>query len=265
MARKGVTKGDVATSADALIAKGVVPTAAGIRKCLGQGSLTTIQKYFKDWKLESFKDHMDRKEKQQASFQVLAQESKVDVQPLKRQVLELEQQCKILSQELIKREQENLKLNQENEKLTQNLEELTNTYKNLLLKFENLQTSYIELKNERENAIQMVLGDKNKHIESLKAEIKEMNEVHLNAIMELGQKSDELLIQEKVKTINLSEKVKELQQHIKMIEEKLGKAEGINLPLQKEIKKQKAIIDKFVTWEQLKEFIQYQTESEKNG
>jgi hypothetical protein len=265
MARKGVTKADVVISANTLIAKGIVPTAAGIREDLGRGSLSTIQKYFKDWKLESFKDRSVAKERSQVNARVLVQNDKIDGQSLERRIIALEQQCKILSQDLIKREQENLKLNQENEKLAQNLAQLTGAYKDLSLRHEGISAGYEALKNERETALQIVIADKNKQVENLKCEIKQMNAVHLNAITESGRKSDELLIQEKVKTINLTEKVKELQQHIKMIEEKLGKAEGINTPLQKEVKQQKTMVDKFVTWEQLKQFIRREVETQEDG
>ncbi len=254
MARKGIAESEIIASANALINKGIVPTAAGIRKHLGRGSLTTIQKYFRSWKLGSFKDHGETKEEQRESSQAFIQKDRVDTQLLQKRILELEQQCQVLSQELIKKEQDNLKLNKDNIKLAQNLEQLTEAHKMLLLKFENIDSRYEDLKKERENAIQRVLEDKNKQVESLKYEIKEMNELHLNAITDLGQRNDELLIEEKVKTINLTEKVKELQHSIKMVEEKLGKSEGINIPLQKEVKRQKAIIDKFVTGEQLKEF-----------
>ena len=47
-----------------------------------------------------------------------------------------------------------------------------------------------------------------------------------------------------------------------MIEEKLGAAKADNLPLQNKIKKQKAIVDKFVTWEQLKSFIHHVVEGQ---
>lgn len=128
MARKGVTQADVITSANALVGKGIVPTAAGIREYLGRGSLTTIQKYFKDWKLGSFKDHSVSKGRLQVGSEIIVQKDKFDIQPLQKKILELEQQCKVLSNELIKRERDNLKLAQENEKLAQNLEQLTDVY-----------------------------------------------------------------------------------------------------------------------------------------
>lgn len=248
MPRKGITKKDVILSANALIAQNRVPTAAGIREYLGRGSLTTIQKYFRAWKLSSFKGQQEEKRPEN-----MVNETTVALQ---NKVEGSEERIKVLMQELMKKERESVKLNQENTQLIENLKEQSVAYKDLFIKHEELSKSYQDLKEERTSVLQNLLDDKNNHIERLKAEIQAVHEKHLATILELGRKGDELLIEEKVKTINLSDKLKDLQQRIKSLEERLQKADKAKEPLHHEIKKQQALIKQYISWEQIQSFEQ---------
>jgi len=258
MPRKGISKKEVIDTIHQLIEKKEVPTALGIRHLLGRGSLTTIQKHFRNWKMASFASHRTDAENLNKGLKSSLKKNSEEGRLLEQKVVELEGQQQVLSQELIKREQENLKLNQENLKLTQNLAEITEAHKALWLKFEDLSKSYEDLKAERETTLQKILEDRNKHIERLSLELKEIHEVHLNAIKEIGQRGDELLLQEKVKTIGLSDKVKELQNQQKALTEKLDKETKTKEPLQRELRRFEALIKHFVTPEQLQAFEQKQ-------
>jgi len=253
MARKGITKNEVKLSANGFVKEGLLPTAAGIRERLGRGSLTTIQKYFREWKKESYQNIVTPKSGSLAE-EGLLKEPSVKLQALEKRLMELEEHNKALNQELMKKEQENLKLNKENLQLSQNLKELTDTYKNLSIRFESLNNAYKDLKCERDSTLEKMMSDKNRQIERLTQELKEVNGTHFNILREVGRKGDEALIQEKVACINLKEKVNELQKQIKLMEERLILEAKAKEPLQREIKQQKALIDHFITWEQLQSF-----------
>lgn len=179
-------------------------------------------------------------------------------------IKELEKKCVDLSELLIKKEQENLKLMLDNKKLNNKLQKLTKTYNNLKCSLEKIGKNYTNISNGNNIGVDKFLENKDNKIKSLQSEIKKMNKRHSNALAALSQKGGSSLMREKAKNINLNNKVRELQKHIAAIEENLGKAEAAHLPLRTEIKKQKAIIDKFVTWEQVKSFIDHAVKGENN-
>ncbi len=122
------------------------------------------------------------------------------------------------------------------------------------LKLEDYIASYNDLKNERETTLQKVLEDKNAQIESLSLELKEMHTLHLDMIRDVGRKGDDSIMEEKVKSIYLNDKIKELQDEVLILKAGFEKAEKVKLPLQRELKRQEALIKQFVTWEQLETF-----------
>ena len=255
MPRKGISKEEVITTIEGLLAKKEIPTALGIRQALGKGSLTTIQKHFRRWKMESF-EKQSGQTKAICEIPIDLKEKEEKLKALKNKVLGLEGQFEALNKELIKKEQDNIRLNKENVNLNQNLEEITKSYKELLVQFETLKDGYEDLKQERERTLQELLTDKNQHIERLTLELKEVNELHLKAIKEVGQRGDELLLQEKVKTISLTDQLKALQSQNKLLTEKLDQEAKAREPLQRELKRQEALIKRFISWKQLQSFSQ---------
>ena len=260
MPRPGLSKELVINAIDALVANGELPTALKVRAYLGTGSLATIQKYFKIWKLESFVQHANNEqsiyEQNTAVINKDAIESQEQFIALETKLAQLSQQHQALVAELIKVEQDNLHLGSDNEKLTGNLNEITAQYKTLLLEHQNLVSKYQELKEERESTVATLLTDKNAQIQRLEQEVKTINEKYLQAVKEVGRYGDDQLIAEKVKTINLSAQIVTLQNHNQRLEEELEQAVKVKEPLVRALKQQQDLVSRFVSWEQLNEYAQ---------
>ncbi|MDB6097145.1 MAG: hypothetical protein JWM09_1423 [Francisellaceae bacterium] len=233
---------------------GKMPTIKDIRELLGgKGSETTLHKYLDLWKKELLKcalkleyiNDYDRDKIEKLSTEKLTLEKALELQISKN---------KIMADELMQKEKENFIILKENTALNENLEELTAHYKNLIIKHEASEKNYQNLKNEREYSLDKILNDKNAHIERLNTELKEMHQCHFNLIQNKGRHSDELIMKEKLKNIYLSDEIQALKREIQSLQLRAEKAEKAKAPLQIELKRQQALIQKFISWEQLKSY-----------
>ena len=98
------------------------------------------------------------------------------------------------------------------------------------------------------------MNDKNQLIDSLRQELKDLNEASLKAVREIGIQGDEALMLEKVKNIHLNDKVVALEKQISPLEQQLKGARVALEPLKKELAQQRAIIERFVSFEALQSF-----------
>lgn len=253
MPRPGISKALVIQTIDDLVRNGESLTVMKVREYLGTGSLSTIQRYVKEWKMQSFNNSVAKE-----PINNIVTHNNVDhakeFESLKQQLEQLSGQNQLLSAELIKVEQANIRLTQDNDKFSRNLNELTESYKNLLLEYNSLNSKYQELNAERESAISKILLDKNTQIKRLEQEIKTINEQYLAAVKEVGRYGDDKLILEKVKTVNLTEQIKHLQENNKILEQQLSAAKKVKEPLINKIKYQEDLISKFITWEQIQQY-----------
>ena len=226
MSNKGINSQDVFKAAENLVAKGQTPTQEKIRGYLGRGSRGTIHKYLKQWKKTCFEKGFHPHGSQATENKVSSQEKQSLEKLIQKQILDQEK----LSAEMLETERQLTKAKEQNRALTTNLEESKFQYAIVETAYKNLQESYQALRESQENIFQALIKDKNQHIESLRQELKELNEASLMAVKDIGYQADEALIVEKLKTIHLSDQVKALQKTVEDLKKELLKAQVVKRP-----------------------------------
>jgi hypothetical protein len=246
MNKPAITKHDVYIVAKEFAKIGKIPTIREVREKLGnRGSEGTILKYLNAWKIEILD---------------IACESNFCINPAhdptqkNLKSAKDNNEIKILSNSLVSAETENALLKDSVSALDQNLNEITNKYKELCLKCDKVESVLKEVKQERDTAIQAIIDDKNRKIESLQQELLEANKDSLEKIKNMGYSSDDALIREKVKIISLEDKIKQLLEKTVKLGELLDKERQVNQPLRNELEKQRQFIQKVVSWEQLQDY-----------
>jgi len=242
-----LNKKGVFEAANRLAAALKMPTIKDLRAELGgSGSETTLHKYLNQWKIALLKmahnlenDSVPDNEK----LGISKEKKKTLEQAFKDQLSEK----KILSVELIKSEKENLNLKVQNQHLEKDLKVMTEEHKILTVKCEHLEKLCQAITQERQAMATAVLCDQNQKIEALQQELRQINKDSLEQIKKMGFEGDDAIIREKVKTINLEDKVHTLTEQVKALEKNLTIEKAASESLRQYIKAQKAVTQKMVT------------------
>ena len=245
-----LNKKTVFEAAGIIATRSKMPTIKLIRMELGGGSETTIHKYLDHWKKELLQLANQITEGTITPLKI-APDSNRD---LEQALITQSTQTKVLTDQLIQSEKENMTLKDQNESLQSELKAITEKYKALLLKDEHLEKLCQEIKAERAVMAEAIMKDKNNQIQFLQQELREMNKASLEQIKKMGFEGDDALIQEKVKSIQLEDKVKLLEDQLKSLEKELKAAKEANQPLIERMRKQKEFVQKIVTSEQFQKF-----------
>ncbi len=237
-----------------------MPTIKDIRAQLGGcGSETTLHKYLNQWKSELLKIASKMGNESALDDEKLASgrdEKRTLEQTLNSQLSEK----KMLSLELIKSEKENLNLKIEIQHLEKELKAITEEHKTLTLKCEHLEKLCQAITQERQAIASVVLCDQNQKIEALQQELRQINKDSLEQIKKMGFEGDDAVIREKVKTIQLEEKINILSEQLKSLEKTLKIEKEANQSLRQQLKDQKAFRQKMVTQEQLQQSASFLSE-----
>ncbi len=249
MARIGITAKEIFKVAETLVAQGKTPTQDTIREYLGRGSKGTIHKYLKQWKQNCFKkgslnsntiDLMDPK--------TFFEEKDVLDKTIQKQLDQNEQ----LTAQLVDTERRLNQVQEKNQQLMVELEYFKRQYTSLEAEHKILQEAYQVLREGQNKALQTLIEDKNQLVESLRQELREVNQASLAQVREMGYQGDEALMEEKVKSLNLQEKVSALEKELSSLQQQLAREQQANQPLRNEIEKQRRLIENTVTFPQLK-------------
>lgn len=249
MPKHTLTKQAVIEAASHLAATGIFPTLAAVRKQLGgRGSQSTIHKYLKQWTQACIqRGAMGVSTLDPAEIQSLLTEKYKLEKIIAKQI----EQNTVLSAQLITAEK---RIIEAQEKGKQSEIELQNLREQLLqaeVKYQAIEGAYQAMREEREVVLQTILEDKNQQIEALKQELQEVNNVTLTKVIEMGYRGDEALMDEKIKTLNLQEKVSALDKLVASLQQQLLREQQANQPLRNEIERNKRLIEKSLSFEQL--------------
>lgn len=208
MARKGIGKHQVFKAAKELVATGNLPTATQIRSILTTGSMATIQKYLQEWKKSCFNQANIEliSNAETRAYQQLIEEQRILTESLNKQVKQNEH----YAQELINTEKANVLLKEDYHQLQAKLQAIQLELKESRAINKVLEQITIEIKSKLENNDNKTIQNLEQTVESLRAELKKINETGLEVLREASTKGHEVLMQEKVISINLQAKVDSL-------------------------------------------------------
>ena len=252
MARTGVTKQEVYKAANIIAAKQLIPSITELKKLLGRGSTTTIHKYFKSWKQECYQRGSNTSGVDLIKYNTITEEIHTLKQTLNKQTSKNAQ----LSTQLIQAEQNLAQLKETHQTLFNAFNLLKEQALLLEAEKEKYKTALESVMAERDQVLATVLNQQNQLIESLRQELKEVNQISIERVKELGRKGDDALIEEKVKSINLQEEITQQKQIIEELKLQLLKNQESIIPLKKEITRQRKFIEEVVSFEQLQRYEQ---------
>ena len=235
MQKQRITKQKIFDAAKVIAHMDKEPTIASVREHLAfTGSETTLHKYLKEWKLKCFQLYESNhiKSVEQKDFADL----QIKNQELTETIAKLEEHNKIVAAEFAKTERKNVDLNQSVVKLEDKLTLLEKELDDLKKDKEHLDNLYQNLKEEREVLLGRMEKDKDQLIASLREELRQTNQTSLEKIQDVSYNGHELLMQEKVKTINLEEKIKSLAEDQTRLQQELDNANQVLSPLKSRIK-----------------------------
>jgi hypothetical protein len=231
--RKNVTKTDVITAADAIAAKGEIPTIAAIRKFLGGvGSETTLHKYLKGWKEKKLLQITTNE-----TSNINEQDIKVKLAELKQIIASQQQQNEVLSQEAFTLNRENTKLITIKQQLELELTSTQVTLKEITQERDKFQALYEAIAGERELANNYILANRDQQITRLQEELSNLHHKSLELVRTTGYDGHVALMEEKVKTINLQTKIDEISIQLKNITHELQQTKEVNEKLTHKIKR----------------------------
>ncbi len=229
------------------------PTTANIREYLAfTGSQTTLHKYLKEWKLKCFKAYEANyvgnvEQKDIANLQS-------ENQRLAATVGKMEEHNKIVANEFAKTEKKNIELTQKVVQLENQTSLLEKELDELKKEKKYLDKMYAELKEERELLLGRMERDKDQLIASLREELRQTHQTSLEKIQNVSYHGHELLMQEKVKSMNLEEKIKALTGDAVRLQQELNSANQVVEPLKLRIKLMEKLIAENLTAEKLREY-----------
>ncbi len=256
MARTGVSRQQIFTVAKEIAAAGQLPTAVNVRQVLATGSIVTIQKYLKEWKKSCFNQvnlRVDSNVNHHTNNEELIEKQRNLEQALNKQIAQNEH----YAQELINAEKTNIALKETIHQL-----QTTNQQSQLELK----ETKAIKTTLEQVNLeIQTRLDVNNNDlinkqqllIDELRSELKELNGKSMLALQQTSSSGHELLMQEKLTSMNLQEKINtmskqlsELHQQLQTVNNKLAAKQQ---PLLRQIEWQQKIIQNHLGFDKLRQ------------
>ena len=241
-----VTKEEVQQIVEELVHKGFIPTQKLIRQQLGKGSCNTIQKYLLAWKKVCFKKHVQSELIIDQVTSLPAYDWKEEKRILEQSLSKQMSKNENYVQELINTEKANIALKEENY-------QLQNANQGLQLKLtaaEATNHALAQVTQKIQNELNLnaneTIQKMHKTIDELKLELKTLNEISLSALRDTSNKGHEVLMQEKVASINLQAKIdsltKELLESKKQSHEAIMAAQVQNKSLLRQNKQLQKII-----------------------
>lgn len=174
--------------------------------------MATIQKYFQEWKKSCFNqaniDLISNAETQ--AYQKLIEEKRILTESLNKQVKQNENYAK----ELINAEKANIFLKEENQQLQTQLQKLQSELHELKKINAFLEDTTTGIQNKIENNDNKTIQHLQQTIDGLRTELKKINETSLEALRDASTKGHEVLMQEKVTSINLQAKLDSLHKEL---------------------------------------------------
>lgn len=253
MQKERINKQKILDAAKAVAYLDKEPTTTNVREYLAfTGSQTTLHKYLKEWKLKCFQayepNYVANTEQQDiASLQA-------ENQTLAATIRKMEEHDKIVAAEFAKTERKNVELAQSLNRLEIQLTLLEEEFSELKKDKEHSDDLYRELREEREVLLDRLERDKDQLIASLREELSQTHRLNLEKIQDVSYHGHDLLMQERVKVMNLEEKIKGLSGELTALQQGLNNANLMVEPLKIQIKQMKKLIAENITIEQLKEY-----------
>jgi chromosome segregation ATPase len=228
------------------------PTTANVREYLAfTGSQTTLHKYLKEWRLKCFKAYKDNDvsviEPQKVS------KLKTENQNLTATIEKIEEHSRVVASEFAKTERKNVELTKQLGRLETQLNLLDKELSELKKDKEHSDKLYRDLKEEREVLLGRMERDKDQLIASLREELQQTHQENLKKIQDISYQEHDLLMREKVNTMNLEEKVNSLTEETARLQQELSNANKAVDPLRGRIKELQKLIAENLTSEQLLE------------
>jgi len=218
MGRIGITQADVYQAAQAIAEAGNFPTIQAVHAKLGTGSLGTIHKHLLAWKQERLLAPALKFEAGKDAVKVKnLVNAKLDLEKIVQQQIE---QNVAMSAQLLSLEQENTELKANLTAATKQIRDLNTENLNLINKVSAHDGLLAELKATYTEMLNIVLTDKNAELESLKAELKTVHLASVEMVRKTSFEGQDLLMTERVKTINLSDQLKALNAKLSQLEQK---------------------------------------------
>ena len=230
MPKKNLKKSDLTRkmifdAAKKIASLGKNPTIKSIREMLGgRGSETTLHKYLTQWKQECLKRASEgsglEEEIKNPDFNRVLQEREKLKEALSQQIHKNE----VLASELLIAERELARVREMRDQQQKEIDGFQGAFQLLKKEHEQVKVAYDQLCQERETTLSSILADKNQWIQQLQEELKETHRENVAKIRDLSFKEQDLLIQEKVKTINYEEKIKLMTETIEQLKAENEKA-----------------------------------------
>ena len=257
MQKPRINKQKIFDAAKAIARLNKEPTVANIREYLAfTGSQTTLHKYLREWKIKCFKaseaNHINELERK--DFTRLQEEN----QTLKATIGKMEEHNKIVANEFAKTERKNTELTQNLAKVETQLNLLEKEHGELKKDKQDAETLCREVKEERDVLLDRMERDKDQLIASLREELRQTHQADLEKIQHVSYSGHEFLMQEKVKSMNLEEKVKDLTENLNSLQQELTNANRVVEPLRIQIKELQKLIADNLTSEQLQAYAKKQ-------
>lgn len=224
MSRIGITSKDVFKAAETLVAQYQTPTQESIREYLGRGSRGTIHKYLKQWKQNCFQKWGIYSNTEVIDLKTVLEEKRALEKMIEKQIMQHE----LLTAQLVDAERGLIQAQEKNQQLMVALEKLKEQYTPVEMAHKSLQEAYEVLREGQDKALQTLMIDKNQQIESLRQELKEVNQTSLASVMDIGYRGDDALMMEKVKTLHLKDQVIALEKTVGTLKQQLSLTQPVN-------------------------------------
>ena len=203
MSKTCITKQDVQKIANQLAVAGLIPTQKLVRNRLGKGSGGTIQKYLSEWKQECFKNFASLNKIVAIDNNSLLEEHRFLKLELQKQLERNEH----YAQELIDAEKANIDLKEENHQLKLLNQDLQLSLTEAKATNNVLKQVTEKIQNELNLNANQTIQKLRQTIDDLRLELKTLNETSIAALRETSNQGHEVLMQEKVNSINLQAKI----------------------------------------------------------
>ena len=233
-----------------LVETGSIPTHSILKKKIGTIGDATIQKYFKQWKEECFKkivrslqqDPMQASQLKNNETHKLLEENQNLEQAVNKHIAKIEH----YAQELINAEKANIALKAEIQQLQTIIQKLQLELTEVKAVKHCLEQVTQKIQNELDLNTNEKIQKMQQTIDSLRLELKTLNETSIIALRETSNQGHEVLMQEKVTNINLQAKIdslnKELLENKKQSHEAIMTAQVQNKSLLRQNKQLQKII-----------------------
>ena len=252
MQKNGINKQKIFDAAKIIAHLDKEPTTANVREYLAfTGSQTTLHKYLKEWRLKCFKAY-----KGNDTGVIEPQEVgklQIENQSLTATIEKMEGHSRIVASEFTKTERKNVELTKQLARLETQLNLLDKELSEIKKDKEHSDDLYRDLKEEREVLLGRMEKDKDQLIVSLREELQQTHQENLQKIQDISYQGHDLLMREKVKTMNLEEKVNSLMEETTRLQQELSNANKAVDPLRGRIKEMQKLITENLTTEQLLE------------